>query len=344
MIRTTWRAEEPADVRAGGLWCRVWRAMPWLVAGAILLVLGWRIPLDRIATSVAEGPNIALVACVAGLVVITLGADAFATWVNLRVTRANRPFKTILLVRGATYLLGLINYSLGQGGLGLYLARSGENAARVVGIVFFLIAVNVSVIVAIGLAGLAAGSAGFGHGQVAALLFVAAAGYVIYLAVIVARPRFLARHELFAPAFDAGIRGHLVAAAGRVPHVLLLVVGAWTVFRVWGIVVPFAKGMLLIPVLLLVAALPITPNGLGTVQALQVAFFASDVQGATAEAREAQVMALSLYGQAVNFVVQGLVGVVCVLVLRSRARRRKDYGVPLADHGCSLEPRGKRDI
>jgi hypothetical protein len=313
------RAKIPAAVHATGNRARVRRVAPWLIAAAILLALVWRIPLDSIATSVLEGPKVALAAYVAVLVVVTLSADVFATLVSLGVTRASRPFKTIFLVRGATSLLGLIAYSLGQGAFGLYLVRSGEKAGRAVGIVFFLLAVNLGVIVAIGVAGLAAGTGTFVHWQVVALLLALAAGYVFYLSAIVVRPQFLARRAMFAPAFDAGIRGHLIAAAGRIPHVVLLVFGAWAGFRLWGVAVPFGRGMLLIPLVLLVTALPITPNGLGTVQALQVAFFAADSPGATASAREAQVLAFSLYWQAVSFLACGLVGLACVLALRSKA-------------------------
>ena len=334
MWRVTTSMTESSGATA--LLSRVRRAMPWLVAAAILLALAWRIPLGSVATSVADGPHAALAAYVAALVVVTLVADAFATCVSLDVTRTSRPFSAVFLVRGATYLLGLISYSLGQGGLGVYLARSGERAARVVGIVFFLLAVNLGVIAAIGLAGLSVGSGGLVHWQVVVLLLGVVARCAAYLIVIAMRPAWLVRRAVLAPAFEAGIRGHLIAAAARIPHVLLLVVGAWAGFRLWGIAVPFGKGMLLIPLLLLVTAVPITPNGLGTVQALQVALFAVDAPQATAAEREAQVLALSLYWQVVNALAQGLVGLACVLALKVTAARP---GAPPSTFAASARAR-----
>ena len=56
------------------------------------------------------------------------------------------------------------------------------------------------------------------------LLVIAAAfaGTLAYLTVIAVRPRWLERHGLLAPLFEAGIGGHLRAILARFPHMLLL--------------------------------------------------------------------------------------------------------------------------
>jgi uncharacterized membrane protein YbhN (UPF0104 family) len=75
---------------------------------------------------------------------------------------------------------------------------------------------------------------------------------------------------------------------------LILAVLHWGAFRIWGVAIPFLQGTALTAVVLLISALPVTPNGLGTTQVLQVLFFSAWAQGATAEARAGDILAFSL--------------------------------------------------
>jgi xanthosine utilization system XapX-like protein len=141
------------------------------------------------------------------------------------------------------------------------------------------------------------------------------AGMLVYLAIVRLRPPWLTRWPLLAPLFAAGVRGHLESIAARLPHVAALVLLQWGAFRIWGIAVPLLVALGLIPLVLLVAALPITPGGLGTVQAVQAALFARYALGTTLQVRQAAVVALSLAHGALAMVVQILIGVVCMRLL-----------------------------
>src|SRR4030095_13853891 len=83
-----------------------------------------------------------------------------------------------------------------------------------------------------------------------------------------------------------------------------------------GMPVPLRIGVALWPVLLTVSALPITPSGLGTVQALQLAWFSAWASGSTRPAREAAVLALTLASYALSLAMQAVIGAVCVRYLR----------------------------
>jgi uncharacterized membrane protein YbhN (UPF0104 family) len=137
-------------------------------------------------------------------------------------------------------------------------------------------------------------------------------GTLAYLGILRLRPAFLTRHAALAPLFQAGVPGHLRAAAARLPHMLLLAVLHWGAFRMWGIPVPFVRGVTLMPVVLLVAAVPITPSGLGTTQALQVLFFSPWSPEVGQAAREASVLAFSLVHQVFSLLGMALVGLLCL--------------------------------
>jgi hypothetical protein len=301
---------------------RLRRFLPWLVGAAILLALLYRVPFAALRAGLAHGPWGLLVAYTLPFMVLTLLADAYATGVCLRIAGEPRPFGTLTLVRGATYLLGLLNYALGQGGIGLYLHRTGVRPARGTGIFLFLLIVNFGALAAAAALGIALGegkwAGGVGGRGLAAGIVVAG---LAYLAVVALRPGFLARREVLEPLFAAGPSGHLLALAGRMPHLLFLILGHWGALWIWGIPVPLAQALARMPVVLLASVVPLSPSGLGTVQAAQVLLFAPYSRAATAAAREAAVLSFSLAFSLLGLGSQALVGAVCLAALRRRESR-----------------------
>ncbi len=273
--------------RIRGLW-------PYAVGLAIVAFLATRVPFGAFKTALHHGPHLQLASFICLVIAMNLLVDTYATWMALYMMKLRRAFKDILIVRGATYLLSLIHYGLGQGGIGFYLHRTGTSAAHATGAVLFMMGINVAVLALIAGTGvLIAGPAETGA-AVEWTILAAVAGLALYLVVIAIRPRFLARFKFLEPLFDTGLRGHAVAAFGRLPHVIWFIVSSWLAMRVWGIHVPFLKGMLFLPAVGLVSALPITPAGLGTAQAAMLYFFRDYAPGATPDERSANLLAYAM--------------------------------------------------
>lgn len=288
------------------------RWLPWLVALAILVFLVREVRADALREAFRHGAWVALSLYIVLETLIALPADAFGTREALAVAGIPRPWSEVLLARGASYLLGLLSYVAGQGGMGFYLARTGVTPGRSAGAVLLLMIANGIVLVLLGAAGLAIELNRLEGVRTDLLLLVVAAalaGTLAYLIVIAVRPRWLERYSLLAPLFEAGLAGHLRAILARFPHMLLLAALHWGAFRIWGIAVPPVRGLALNPIVLLIAALPVTPGGLGTTQALQVLFF-SPYSSASA------VLAFSLVHHVVSLVVQGAIGLACLVLLR----------------------------
>lgn len=299
------------------------RWLPWLVAAAILAVLVREIRLEPLREAFQHGAYVALSLFIVFELVITLPVDAYATRAALDAAGIPRPFLEVMYARGASYLLGLLSYIAGQGGMGFYLARTGVSVGRSAGAVLFLMMANGIVLVLLGAAGLAiemarGGLAGVPTELLALTIAAALAGTVVYGIVIALRPKWLARYSLLAPLLDAGVRGNVRAVLTRFPHMLLLAVLHWLAFRIWGIAVPALHGLALNPIVLLLSALPVTPGGLGTTQALQVLFFSPWASGATADDRAAAVLAFSLVHHVVNLIVQAALGLACLAPFRRR--------------------------
>src|SRR5262245_22012507 len=111
---------------------------PWLVGTAITVVIALRVPLDAFRTAINEGPHVTLFAVDFLITIGLLLTDSVATWIGLIAARVRlQPF-TVFAVRGATYVLPLLNYVSGQGWLGFYLTRVGVPTASAVGATLFL--------------------------------------------------------------------------------------------------------------------------------------------------------------------------------------------------------------
>jgi hypothetical protein len=265
--------------------------------------------------ALAGGPWPLLAGYVALEIALVLLADAWAATVALRVSGGSLPYRRVVAMRGATYLFQVIHVLAGQGSFGWFLARAGRGAWGAGGVVLLLLATQLLALALVGVVGLLVAPAWL-RGPALPVVALILGGMAVYLGLVAARPSWLQRMALARPLFAAGARGHLVAVAARLPHVALLVLVHWGAFRLWGIRIPFLVGAAYIPPMLLVSALPITPAGLGTVQALQLALFSEWAPAATSGGREAAIVAFSLAHLALAILVQAFIGLLCLRALR----------------------------
>ena len=306
--------DTPAGLRT--VRARVRQALPWLAAVALFAWLLHQVPLDEVRAALRHGSYLPLLAYVLLEYVLTLPADAFATREALAVAGVRRSFSDLVLARAATYLLGLLSYFASLGGIGWWVARGGVRAGRATGSVLLLMVTNGFAMVLVAAAGLLADLPMDRRDLILLLIGGALLGMALYLIVIASRVRWLAGWAVLAPLFEAGVAGHVRAVAARLPHMLVLALLHWGAFRVWGIAVPFLQGTALMAVVLLISALPVTPNGLGTTQVLQVLFFSAWASGATPEARAADVLAFSLVHWAFSLIWQSAIGLAGLALLR----------------------------
>jgi len=298
------------------------QALPWLVGIAILIVVATRVPLGAFRDAIGRGPHLRLTVVTLLVVLLVLCTDSLSTWFGLLTLKIRRPLSTVLFVRGATNVLFLINYALGQGGFGYYLHRSGVKPQRAVGATLFLMGTNLATLMILTTIAWAV-HGGDTQSTMWWTLIGGCGAFALYLVVIAASPGPLARREVFAPLFDAGIRGHALAMLGRLPHMTTVVITNWIMMRAWGIEVPFGAGMALMPVVVIATVLPISPAGLGTTQAVMVYFFSDYATGATSAERDASILAFGFVQFVYVVACLILVGLWCVPFARRRGALRE---------------------
>jgi len=295
---------------------RTWirRLVTW---GLTIVLLAWvfqKVPLAQTWTALrAAGP-----AAVVGLTLVyfaySFAADVVATWATFGWFCAPLRLLDVFGIRGATYLLAVVNYNLGQGGIVYVVGKqSGVGIARATGTV--LLTMGVMFVSLLMLAALGSWTGNPSEHRLWLMRWISTGGlaaFAAYLLIIAVQPALLARREVFRPLFEAGVTGHAKAWVVRFPHVAGHVVFQWALLQVFGVRVPFSDAATLLPVTFVITWIPITVQGLGTSQVATIELFSRYATGTTLEERNAQVLGFSLALSATFLVYSLVAGLACL--------------------------------
>jgi hypothetical protein len=291
------------------------RIAAWAVTATALGWLFWKTPVGEVWAALTRAAPWTVPAVLLTVAVIYL-ADTFAMWKTFGWFLAKLPFRDVLIVRGATYLLAAINYSVGQGAIVYFVHRArAVPVMRGVATVLLIMGTNLLVLLSLVTVGLLL--PGTRPPALLPIVGVAWAGLAVYIAAVIIRPRWLASRPLFDVLLSAGVGGHLKAMLVRFPHIVALMLFNLIALRGFGVAIPLGTALAAMPVVMFIAVLPISVQGLGTTQAAMVLFFARFVPAGAGDPR-AVVLGASLAAQAVALSFQATTGFIC---LRSRTAR-----------------------
>jgi hypothetical protein len=314
-------AATAAPARTTPLWRR---AFPFVLA---LGLIGWvvaRIDWAAFAHGLATVDYPLYLLFMALFVVALLAADAFATtYIYGRITPIS--FVEMFLVRAASYVPSLLNHHIGQAWLTYVLAKHyGIPLKRVAGSTLVAYATWGGCILVLATVGLAAA------GLPVVWLALPLGLGLGYLGLLAWRPARLASNAVLGPLFEAGVGGHLRAMALRVPHLVVLFVGTWVPFLFFGVHIPLRAALTYIPALMVTVALPLTPAGIGTRDALAAELLQRYVVGAHSEEERIATLAASTASVAVTLTV-------IEIVIGLAAMRRASRLVPARAPGRGSE-------
>jgi hypothetical protein len=206
------------------------------------------------------------------------------------------PYRELLAVRAASYVVGFFNTNLGRGALAAYLSRRLRAPFLELGsTVLFLVLTEYTQLVIWSMFGLLGLRAEVSRSLVMVAIGVAACWLVV--------------RWLLAPRAWSVARTFRLATAGRYAEIVILRAPMFFVSlclhyyaaHAFGIRIPFAQMLTFLPVIFMIAALPVTVAHLGTTQAAWVFFFG---QYATAP----QLLAFSLAAHLVFTATRALAG------------------------------------
>jgi hypothetical protein len=280
---------DPPATAAVPLWRRL---LPFVLATALVALVLMRLDVGLFVRQLGRANYVGLIVFATTFTFLLLAADTFATVGIYRRTVCPISFRHLFVLRAASYLPSLLNHHVGQAWLTYFLSKVYRAPLwRVAGATLLTYATTLPCLLLFGVL-----AAPFNAERIPWLVPVLATLTVLallYLGVIAAKPRFMRAWEATAPLVETGVRGHLLAFVYRLPHMMVLFAGSWLVFSFFGIRIPLAHALATVPLVMLVAGLPITPQGMGTRDILSIELFSRYASG-TPEAQTAAVAAATL--------------------------------------------------
>lgn len=263
------------------------RAIAIAITCAIFVVIVRRVPLDRLASALAAADYRVFLALMIPNTIFYFCWDTLVLGVALAWFHARVPYRDLLPVRASSYVVGFFNTNAGRGALAAYLSRRlAVPFLQVGGTVLFLVLTEYTHLVAWATVGLLMVRRQIETELVWAPPLVAAFWLVFFVVrrwLSAARERVPWRDgrvpwdealaSLFRTLRLAPPPRYAQIVLLRAPMFLVSLCAHYLAARSFGIEIPFGPMLAFLPVIFMLAALPITVAHLGTTQAAWIFFF-----------------------------------------------------------------------
>jgi len=246
----------------------VHRIGPVLVTAAIFAFILRRVPFAAVGTALRDANLPWFLALMIANTVFYFAWDTLVLAVAVRWFHGPVPFRELLPVRAVSYVVGFFNTNLGRGALAAYLTRRLHAPFLELGsTVLFLVLTEYTQLVLwamLGLLGLRA--------EVSRSLLAVAAGVTMLWLFVrwLLAPRAWSIARTFRLATP---RRYVTIVLLRAPMFFVSLVLHYQAAHAFGFHIPFGHLLTFLPVIFMVAALPVTVAHLGSTQAAWIFFF-----------------------------------------------------------------------
>jgi hypothetical protein len=273
-----------------------------------------RVPFAALATALGDADYRTFLVLMIPNTVFYFAWDTLVLTVVIRWFHGAVAYRDLLPVRASSYVVGFFNTNLGRGALAAYLCRRLHAPFLELGsTVIFLVLTEYTQLVIWSMLGIV----GFRAEVTRSLLAVAAAVALFWIVVRVAlAPRSWSILRTFRLASFAQ---YVEIVVLRAPMFLVSLAAHYYAAQAFGIHVPFVQMLTFLPVIFMLAALPVTIAHLGTTQAAWIFFFGQ-------YAAAPRLLAFSLAAHLVFTATRALLGVLWLpsAYLDLAPRRRSD--------------------
>jgi len=253
-----------------------------LLTLAIFALILRRVPFSSLATALHDADYRLFLALMIPNTLFYFAWDTLVLSVVIGWFHGAVPYRDLLPVRAASYVVGFFNTNLGRGAMAAYLSRRLYAPLLELGsTVIFLVLTEYTQLVLWAMLGIVGFRADVTGGLLAVAASVAALWMIFFLYTrLHVTPTRLVRRAL-APREWPIFRTFRLATLSRYAQVVLLRAPMFVVSlcahyyaaRAFGIHIPFGQMLAFLPVIFMLAALPVTVAHLGTTQAAWIFFF-----------------------------------------------------------------------
>jgi hypothetical protein len=244
------------------------RIVSVLVTAAIFVLILRRVPIATVAAALHDADLGWFLALMIPNTVFYFAWDTLVLAVAVRWFHGGVPYRELLPVRAVSYVVGFFNTNLGRGALAAYLSRRLHAPFLELGsTVLFLVLTEYTQLVLWAMLGL------FGlHAEVSRGLLAVAAGVAVFWLFVrwLLAPRDWSISRTFRLATPAR---YVTIVLLRAPMFFVSLVLHYYAAHAFGFRIPFGSMLTFLPVIFMVAALPVTVAHLGTTQAAWIFFF-----------------------------------------------------------------------
>jgi hypothetical protein len=249
---------------------------------AIFALILRRVPLTALSSALREADYGLFLALMIPNTLFYFTWDTLVLTIVIRWFHGAVPYRDLLPVRAASYVVGFFNTNLGRGALAAYLCRRlGAPFLELGSTVIFLVLTEYTQLVLWAMLGLIGFRAEVTISLLAVAVIVAIFWVVFFLYTKLHVTPSGALRWLFAPRDWSILRTFRMATLGR--YAAIVIVRAPMFFvslclhyyaaHAFGIYIPFSQMLTFLPVIFMLAALPVTVAHLGTTQAAWIFFF-----------------------------------------------------------------------
>ncbi len=245
-------------------------AVSLLITAAIFALILRRVPFAALVTSLHDADYAMFLALMVANALFYFAWDTLVLSVAIGWFHGAVPYRRLLPVRAASYVVGFFNTNLGRGAMAAYLGRQLHAPLLELGsTVIFLVLTEYTQLVLWAMFGLLGSRA-----EVSRSLLAVASGVALLWLVV---------RWLLAPRDWSIARTFRLATPSRYAYIVLLRAPMffaslclhYYAAHAFGIQIPFGSMLTFLPVIFMLAALPVTVAHLGTTQAAWIFFFGS---------------------------------------------------------------------
>lgn len=299
-------------------------ALAWIGTLSLLGFLGFTTDFASAWEAFRGADYVLFAATAVGATLAAFVVDTFTVRYLLGAVGIRVGMGEFLRVKGASYLLNIVNYNLALVLMAAVVKRRTERGWGAAGSPFVLLNfVDLSVFGALTTVAILAGASPF-EGTVTRWLLLIAVGAVAGLPLLAAFARLrigpawlvrVASHDLLEAFRRMAPRDLAVAMALRATLILVYAVMNHLFLTSFGTPIPVATLLVYMPILSLVAIIPISVSGLGSTQVLMRRFFAPHVPAALAATEACRTGIIDAYSTSsilVVLLIRVVIGLACM--------------------------------
>jgi len=262
---------EPGDVVAVQRHARTWRSrvlryLPYVVAIGVIFFILRQYSLESIVSEIKNGHALPMVPIAFVTYILSLLFVAFADRmvVNAEAPETAPNYAGMLRGKAAAVVLHIVHYALGQGAYGTWIARrTAIGVARAGGLMLYIVASELCSVCLYASLVISIGRPAVPH----ALFYLVLGISGSLLAIVVLSPLVGSnRFPFFGSWKRVGATRGVLQLMVRICQHATTTTGTWFAARAFGLDVPLGVMLSYVPIILVVASLPLNVAGFGAVQ------------------------------------------------------------------------------